>query len=1134
MRFRRILRAGLIGAVTSVVAALALPALSAGATVRPAASQHSGTYIVFLKSPSASISTSARRAAVLGSQSSVTRQLDGFGAHVLARTLVPDTLTVKLTGAQVARLRTNSEVAHILVNSIVPTPTVPASSVRYHSSTSTRRANDTHNGLCGTASNPQLNPEALSNINAEPAIQQGFDGAGISVAFIADGVDTTNPDFQRNAQFATPSSATGTPVITNYQDFSTDGTAAPTSGGEAFLDASSIVAQGNTVYDLSNFVNAAHPLPAGCDIKIQGDAPGVNLTALKVFSSEVGTTQSAFIEAINYAVASGVKVLNESFGSNPFPDSSLDATKLANDAAVAAGVTVVVSSGDGGISSTIGSPSDDPNVISVGASTTFRAYQQDTEGGINAPVGNGKVADNNISSLSSGGFAQDGKTVDLVAPGDLNWALCSTSATYVDCGGSTLELSGGTSESAPLTSGAAADVIQAYASTHHGADPTPALVKHILTSSADDVFAPGEQQGAGLLDVTSAVKLARSIPGTTERHANGGLLANTSQLDLSGNPHTTASGTVALTNTSSSAQFVFPYARQLVQRSQTTGSVTLDPSVTTTQPIFKIWSGVQEIYQTSTFKVPRGTDRLVLNAAYQYTGQGSLLHMALFNPDGIYEGYSLPQGLADYADVQVAAPEAGKWTAVFFTEWDGAAAGASGTSGLVPYTASFWQYRSVGDVDPGGLFIAPGDTRSVTVHLATGDNPGDQGASLVIGGGMTVPITLRTVVKVDGRNGGAFSGVLTGGNGRAGVPAVTNTYAFTVPAGRSDLDASIAMSANPAGDLLPGDQFIGMLVDPTGQVVAYDTNYTYNQSGPTVTPYIQLYKSQPVPGQWQFVVDWAQPEMGVATSVPFTGAVRFNLVSTSSALPDSASSTVSASSPGVYNVTVNNTGVAPMVLSTDARLPSSTTIGLSDFFGSPSTQSLPGANNTYYVPTETSSLSVSETASVPATFDMSTYPGDPDISPQTGGPGVTSTGPGLSSSITYAPSTGVGSGLWFDDDALLGPFSGPATHGTETTSVTVNTLAFDTTVSSPTGDAVQNFTTGAGGFSPEIVNPGNSAVIPITIAPSAASVGNVVSGTLFVNGFTLGSYFDAGGTLVFTTMFTSEIAAIAYEYTVTS
>lgn len=255
------------------------------------------------------------------------------------------------------------------------------------------------------------------NPNAKTARSLGITGSGVTVGWIADALDPNNPDFIRPG---------GQHVFVDFKDFSGFGTSAPTSGAEAFGDASAIAAQGRQVYDVSHY--SALPLNRPCNIRVEGVAPGANLVGLVAFGASNVAPDSSILEAIDYAITTAhVNVLNESFGINNYPDDvgSLDLIAQADDQAVAARITVVESSGDAGVTNTTGEAATDPNVISAGASTDNQNYIQDGFGGSRFPEVNGWSNDE-ISSLSSSGFDQRGRTIDVVAPGESDWALCST------------------------------------------------------------------------------------------------------------------------------------------------------------------------------------------------------------------------------------------------------------------------------------------------------------------------------------------------------------------------------------------------------------------------------------------------------------------------------------------------------------------------------------------------------------------------------------------------------------------------------------------------------------------------------------------------------------------------------------
>jgi subtilisin family serine protease len=254
-------------------------------------------------------------------------------------------------------------------------------------------------------------------------------------------------------------------------------------------------------------------------------------------------------------------IISESFGGYPVPSTTTDIIKSFNDAAVAAGVTVSQGTGDSGAQASPSSPGDDANVIDAAANTNFRAYAQATAYGFQ--FSNGSYLGENISSIGGGGFTQNGLAPDLVSSGEVGWALCSPNvAIYEECvdfkGAPTgIQQFGGTSMATPLTAGAAALIIEAYRSTHGGATPSPALVKQILTSTANDLGMPSQEQGAGEIDSLKAVQAARSINGGTP--TGHSLLIGPNQLNVAGPAGSTPDDqTVNVTNAGASTQTSAP------------------------------------------------------------------------------------------------------------------------------------------------------------------------------------------------------------------------------------------------------------------------------------------------------------------------------------------------------------------------------------------------------------------------------------------------------------------------------------------------------------------------------------------------------------------------------------------------
>ncbi|HUB39580.1 MAG TPA: protease inhibitor I9 family protein [Streptosporangiaceae bacterium] len=1099
---------------------------------------------------------SARSAAISSSQQPLLSELKQVHAtHIISYRLV-NAFAATVSAGEESRLKANPDVSQVIPDATIQGP---ASNLTGSAATAKKpKRVKPIAGACLAHGKARLEPEGLSltgvassNPKTKTARSLGISGAGETVAYIADGIDPKNVNFIRKD---------GKSAITVYRDFTGDGTNVPSgAGGEAFGDANTIGGQGRHVYNAQNF--SLQGLTEKCNIKIEGVAPGANIEALRVFGVNNSTTTSAFLDAINFAtVVDPVNVINESFGENGFPDTSADALKMFDDAAVAAGITVVVSSGDSAPTSTIGSPATDPGVISAAATTDLRSYAISNYG--QADMFAKGWLNNSIAPFSSGGFDAYGNTVDVAAPGDSSFASCSTNlANFPECasfGGKALgiELFGGTSESSPWTAGIAALIDQAYKKTHSGAAPSPALVKQIIMSTATNLGAPSYEQGAGLVNAYQAVKMAESV-GLTQRTGSTLLTSVTNvspanptprqgQINGLGSPGTPVTADVTVTNTGSGAQTVHLSGRTLGASTNVQHS-----SVTLSNKHSKKFTdafGFVNNYGETHFTVKPGQDRLSASIAYPAPSLNfnAAVRFDLINPKGKLAIQSEPQGTSNFTPVDVLHPRAGRWTVVIFDMLGGKGKKEHGTTGKIRFTVGSQKLVSLGHVSTSVLHLASGASGSFTFTASTPSSAGDIAGSVNVNSN-SIPVTLRSMVDL--ATGGHFSGTLTGGNGRDDLPGngQINYYEFSVPAGSPNVSASVNLTNDGQR------QVNAYLVDPAGEIAGFGSNYrlsSLTSSGAAnfaTGLHMDVYAANAIPGTWTLVVDFndpalATPSTGNETSQHYTGQIQLkSLVSASaSTLPDSASTTLS--SPVTVPVTITNNGNATEDFFLDPRLNSTTTYPLLDISGAASTTvpvPLPVGDGGlgWLVPTETSELGAQASSTVPLTFDLGEFGdgADPDIASYTPGSTAGSTTP----SLTVSAGTGsLSPGLW------AGAPAPPATNGFVTPDKTSGTATFSANAMTQTFDlgalpGQGDFWYGEVGFSspptlPDFnptfsIAPGQSRVVGLTITPSQdGTAGTVVSGTLYVD------VFAAFNEIQFAGLTGSDVIGIPYKYTIGS
>ena len=529
-------RRKLIGASLALALTTAL-AISGGTFALAAGSQPTapaydgsaagGKVIVVLKQQQTGMNlrTQAKQriAAAHSDQAPIVASIRSHGGTGVTQLAAPDAIAATLPSAEVSQLRADPAVAEIVPDTMIQvsqvhTESAPPASAEHvaaklgggpHGSgpaAATIAPLRAHVIPKNCPSRPVQEPEAVADIHASDGNPNAPDegnsiatGRGVVIANEGMNALAGDPDLQR---------ADGSHVVIDAPDYTADA-----GNDETFEDAASVGAQGLIVYQYSKALPFSGVSP-GCTFTIKGDAPDASLVDLSQIDTPI-LALSQVINGIDNAVTTvHADVISESFGDTSTPGGrGGQLLAQADDAAVAAGVTVVESSGDSGPQGTMVTAADDPNVIAAGGVDNLHIVALND--------GFHSYVSNNMAAQSSGATAPTGKVVDLVAS---DWFGGETDCAPLINGcpdDYPIEAAAGTSEASPLIAGAAADIIQAYRQTHGGASPTPQLVKQILTGTATNIDAPADQQGAGLLNVYAAVRAAQQMPGSTDPRGAG-------------------------------------------------------------------------------------------------------------------------------------------------------------------------------------------------------------------------------------------------------------------------------------------------------------------------------------------------------------------------------------------------------------------------------------------------------------------------------------------------------------------------------------------------------------------------------------------------------------------------------------
>jgi subtilisin family serine protease len=729
---------------------------------------------------------------------------------------------------------------------------------------------------------PLRQPDMLSIIHAD-AVQPQYNGRGVRIALVDSGIDLGQADFAG----VMLKNAAGKPL---YADFT--GTDLKDTVGHGTAVASWLVGQGRSVYAVSNTYRASvYPAPNPTTrfntttyFTVNGVAPGAKLMVAKIFDTRLpgeGGYDSTIVRAIQWAIANHADVINESFGQSAVVQTNpaTDIVALADQAAVRAGITVVVADGnDGPGASSVSSPAQAAGVIAAGASTDYQAFAQS-----GYLMNYTAWSADNILAFSSLGPTYDGRMrPDLYAPGGWGWSKIPRYPNELTGNPPhQVFLFGGTSAATPAIAGSAALVINAYEATHHGRRPSPAYVKQVLMSTADDLGYPAADQAAGRIDVQRAVDLVTR---------QGPSVLFSGPLSLHGEQGARLSQTLAVTNTGTTVE-------QIAFQPQATAI--------TQQLHFSGYTIANNLY-TYKFAVPAGIS--TLSAAVYWNDQLQIplpnggkapvgMIVRLYDPHGNFVNY-FGSGTNGAGNVKTTAgrPVPGLWTAVVPHRTIKAKNQVAHYIN-VPFSAVISLARFTpgpGAVSPASVTLQPGQHARITYTSGRLAGAGttvvtlratEHSSSPAPGGApisQTIPVVITADVALTAGQG-TFAGSFHGAQDQ-GIYEVYY-YPFVVPPGTRN--AAVALRWKH-----PNNEILLALLDPEGRARSLDDNALVTGAATTTGPInllapvtggkidlsqteVDAFVNHPQPGLWRVEAINYQ-FAGTQPNVPFTGTILLN------------------------------------------------------------------------------------------------------------------------------------------------------------------------------------------------------------------------------------------------------------------